>query len=66
MEATRLSFYKENTYIPPVKTVSVADVPEYHPCLIVQDSQSESKLKECGCADMYCVKKHTEWIPRAK
>ncbi|ODV77637.1 uncharacterized protein CANTADRAFT_33108 [Suhomyces tanzawaensis NRRL Y-17324] len=67
MDSTRLSHYMENTYIPPLKQSSSPQVPSYHPCLIVQDSQTDvSKVKECGCADNYCVKNAPAWIPRAK
>lgn len=43
-------------------------VPNYHPCLIVQDKQTDvTKLKPCGCAaDSHCVKYAPAWIPRAK
>ncbi|EAZ63371.1 hypothetical protein PICST_37629 [Scheffersomyces stipitis CBS 6054] len=67
MEATRLTHILDNTYIPPRKIESELTVPPYHPCLIVQDKQTDTtKLKPCGCADSYCVKNAPDWIPRAK
>ena len=67
MESTRLSHILENTYIPPQKMVSMKSIPSYHPCLIGQDCQTDfGKLKECGCADNYCVREAGERIPRAR
>ncbi|CAK7895714.1 hypothetical protein CAAN1_05S04918 [[Candida] anglica] len=67
MDSSKLSYVLENTYIPPSPTKLEPSVPPYHPCLIVQDSQTDvSKIKPCGCADSYCVKNAPEWIPRAK
>lgn len=66
MDAPRLSNLMENIYIPPQTTVATASVPAYHPCLIVQDSHTDSKMQPCGCADGYCVKNAPAWIPRAK
>lgn len=62
MDSTRLKQLKESVYIPPAKTISNEGIPPYHPCLIVQDKQSETKLKACGCADVYCVKDAPKWI----
>ena len=59
MESARLSNYLEAAYIPPQKPTIKQEVPSYHPCLIVQDKQTDvTKLKPCGCADSYCVKMH--------
>lgn len=67
MESTRLSHHIANTYVPPAKQDSAPSVPNYHPCLIVQDSQTDlSKIKDCGCPDNYCVKNAPAWIPRAQ
>lgn len=67
MDSTRLSQLVEATYIPPQKLLPIPSVPKYHPCLIVQDSQTDvSKIKECGCPDNYCVRNAPDWIPRAK
>lgn len=67
MDSAKLRHYIENTYIPPSPEKSEQSVPPYHPCLIVQDSQTDvSKIKPCGCADSYCVKNAPDWIPRAK
>lgn len=67
MDKTRLSHLLENTYIPSKPRNSPAQVPPYHPCLIVQDKQTDvTKLKPCGCADSYCVKNAPEWIPTPK
>lgn len=57
----------ENVFIPPTSMEKTLEVPNYHPCLIVQDSQTDlTKVKPCGCADSYCVKNAPLWIPRAK
>ena len=67
MESARLSNYLEAAYIQPQKPTIKQEVPSYHPCLIVQDKQTDvTKLKPCGCADSYCVKNAPKWIPRAK
>ncbi|CUM67872.1 uncharacterized protein PRCAT00005583001 [Priceomyces carsonii] len=67
MDSGRLSQLLANTYIPPKGKQKVNSVPPYHPCLIVQDSQTDvGKPKPCGCADSYCVKDAPGWIPRAK
>lgn len=67
MDSSRLSLSLQSVYIPPKRVVKQAEVPNYHPCLIVQDSQTDvSKVKPCGCADSYCVKNAPAWIPRAK
>lgn len=66
MDAPRLKSLLNNTYIPPEKKHNEAKVPNYHPCLIVQDKQTDNKVKPCGCADAYCVKNAPEWIPRAE
>ena len=56
MESARLSNYLEAAYIPPQKPTIKQEVPSYHPCLIVQDKQTDvTKLKPCGCADSYYV-----------
>ncbi|QBM90432.1 hypothetical protein METSCH_F00130 [Metschnikowia aff. pulcherrima] len=56
-----------NVYIPPSTKQKHQEVPPYHPCLIVQDSQTDlTKIKPCGCADAYCVKNAPLWIPQAK
>lgn len=56
-----------DSYVPPSPSVKTVEVPNYHPCLIVQDSQTDvSKVKPCGCADSYCVKNAPEWIPRSQ
>lgn len=66
MDSARLSHSMANIYIPPMATEKILAVPNYHPCLIVQDSQTDvNKVKPCGCADSYCVKKAPEWIPRS-
>lgn len=65
MESSKLSVYLENMYIPKAVPRITKGVPEYHPCLIVQDSQTDvTKLKACGCADAYCVKNAPKWIPK--
>lgn len=67
MDPAKLKQLINNTYIPPRSHRSVQCVPLYHPCLIVQDSQTDvSKIKPCGCADLYCVKNAPQWIPQAK
>lgn len=68
MDKSRLSQLLENTYIPPRENKMEPSVPNYHPCLIVQDKQTDvTKLKPCGCAaDSHCVKYAPAWIPRAK
>ncbi|EGV64323.1 hypothetical protein CANTEDRAFT_114047 [Yamadazyma tenuis ATCC 10573] len=67
MDQGRLSHILENTYIPPKKSLATPQVPPYHPCLIVQDKQTDvTKIKPCGCADSYCVKMAPEWIPTPK
>lgn len=68
MDSTKLiSGYIMDVYIPPQKSNKNAEVPAYHPCLIVQDKQTDvTKLKACGCADSYCVKDASTWIPKAK
>lgn len=66
MESTRLHKLISDTYIPPTAPAYRKEVPSYHPCLIVQDSQTDvNKVKECGCADSYCVKNAPKWIPLA-
>lgn len=67
MDSSKLSAFLDSVYIPPQKSMPSVEVPNYHPCLIVQDKQTDtSKIKECGCADNYCVKNAPAWIPRAK
>lgn len=67
MDATRLSNFLENTYIPPSLSGTKKPFPNYHPCLIVQDSQTDvSKIMPCGCVDNYCVKNAPDWIPRVR
>ena len=66
MDSSNLQLHLQNTYIPNCPSKAKKDVPPYHPCLIVQDKQTDaSKLKPCGCADAYCVKDAPSWIPRA-
>lgn len=66
MDSTRLHKLISDIYIPPTAPTHSKEVPSYHPCLIVQDSQTDvSKVKECGCADNYCVKNAPKWIPRS-
>lgn len=65
MDSTRLADCLKNTYIPKRIASTTPLVPNYHPCLIVQDSQTDpGKTKSCGCADTYCVKNAPRWIPR--
>ncbi|CUM47620.1 uncharacterized protein AC631_03173 [Debaryomyces fabryi] len=67
MESTRLENLIENTFIPPNKPKSEAKIPNYHPCLIVQDSQTDvNKLKPCGCYDNFCIKNASTLIPRSR
>lgn len=67
MDQTLLSDNLSNIYIPQKRDKVLATVPMYHPCLIVQDSQTDvTKVKPCGCADAYCIRNAPEWIPRAK
>lgn len=68
MDSNKLSNLLEAIYIPPKRLLKQpAQVPPYHPCLIVQDSQTDvNKRKSCGCLDIYCVKNAPEWIPRAR
>ena len=62
-----ISNYVKDVYVPPQKLAMKKEVPPYHPCLIVQDHQTDvTKLKPCGCADSYCVKDASTWIPKAK
>lgn len=65
MDTSRLNQLLSNIYIPPAASCAKKEVPNYHPCLIVQDSQTDvNKVKPCGCADQYCVKNAPSWIPR--
>lgn len=66
MDESRLSHLLANTYIPPKEHKQEPTVPNYHPCLIVQDKQTDvTKPKPCGCVDNFCVKNAPAWIPRA-
>lgn len=66
MPSPSLCLHISDTYIPPRVEARQPEVPNYHPCLIVQDSQTDvSKVKSCGCADSYCVKNAPAWIPRS-
>lgn len=65
MDLSRLADCLKHTYIPKKPQPQPPQVPNYHPCLIVQDSQTDpGKTKSCGCADSYCVKYAPRWIPR--
>lgn len=67
MDSTRLNTLLSEIYIPPRPKKTAPSVPNYHPCLIVQDSQTDTtKVKPCGCPDAYCVKNAPSWIPRAQ
>lgn len=66
MDSSRLSSLLDNTYVPPRKVKRENVYPSYHPCLIVQDLQTDvNKLKPCGCHDVYCIKNAPAWIPRS-
>lgn len=66
MDSPRLAELLKHTYIPKKAPAEPPLVPQYHPCLIVQDKQTDfGKVKSCGCADSYCVKLAPRWIPRA-
>lgn len=67
MDPLFLSHSLSCIYIPQKRDTEGATVPPYHPCLIVQDSQTDvTKVKPCGCVDAYCVRNAPDWIPRAK
>jgi len=67
MDSTRLASLLENTFIPPSKPESEVKIPNYHPCLIVQDFQTDvNKLKPCGCYDNFCIKNASTWIPKSR
>lgn len=67
MDQQLLKHSLSSLYIPERSGMELVSVPKYHPCLIVQDMQTDvTKVKPCGCADSYCVTKAPEWIPRAK
>lgn len=67
MDSAALKHSLKSVYIPPSNRPASTQVPNYHPCLIVQDLQTDiNKVKPCGCADVYCVKNAPLWIPQAK
>ncbi|CUM50526.1 unnamed protein product [Debaryomyces tyrocola] len=67
MDSTRLTSLLKNTFIPPTITKTEVKIPNYHPCLIVQDSQTDvNKLKPCGCYDNFCIKNASAWIPKPR
>lgn len=66
MEAVRLSVLKENTYIPPQVSKKNPIIPSFHPCLIIQDKQTDNKIKPCGCPDEHCIMNASKWIPKPR
>lgn len=67
MESERLSYILKNTYIPASKVARTAEIPDYHPCLVLQDKHEETcKLRPCGCSNDHCIKNAKDWIPRPK
>lgn len=67
MDPARLAQLVAGAYIPCDAKREAPKVPSYHPCLIVQDSQTDvGKVKECGCSDKYCVRDAPGWIPASR
>lgn len=65
MDKARLEYLLANTYIPPQPKRQEVSVPQYHPCLIMQDFNTDTtKKKACGCADTFCIKEAPRRISR--
>ncbi|ODV85582.1 hypothetical protein CANARDRAFT_189592, partial [[Candida] arabinofermentans NRRL YB-2248] len=63
MEATKISYIKENIYIPPLISSVNAKIPAHHPSLILSDHLIDvSHSAKCGCKGDKCITESASWL----